>query len=72
MLPIAADIAVRGTRELATSAMPDAPVIDDTADPAPVRTRRRAQLARLLRAVADRLEPATPYPPTSPPTWGAT
>jgi hypothetical protein len=58
MLPIAAEIAVRLTREQAESAQPDAPVVDDT-PPAPrVRARRRLQLARMLRSLADRVEPA--------------
>ena len=57
MLPIAAEIAVRLTREQALSAMPDAPVVDDH-PPAPrTRTRRRLQLARMLRSLADRVEP---------------
>jgi hypothetical protein len=62
MLPIAADIAVRVTREQALSALPDAPVIDDT-PPAPrARVQRRLRLARVLRNLADRIEPASPCP----------
>ena len=63
MLPIASNIAVRVTREHALSAMPDAPVIDDTPPAAPARTRRRLQLAQVLRNLADRIEP-TPACPT--------
>jgi len=58
MLPIAAEIAVRLTREHAHSALPDAPVVDDRPPAPPVRTRRRLQLARMLRSLADRVEPA--------------
>ncbi len=58
MLPIAAEIAVRLTREQAQSALPDAPVIDDTPPTPRVRTRRRLQVARMLRSLADRIEPA--------------
>jgi hypothetical protein len=58
MLPIASEIAVRVTRDHAQSALPNAPVVDDT--PAPVRPRhhRRIQVAAVLRRLADRLEPA--------------
>lgn len=58
MLPIAAEIAVRLTREQALSAMPDAPVVDDRPPTRPTRTRRRLRLARMLRSLADRVEPA--------------
>jgi len=62
MLPIAAEIAVRLTREQALSALPDAPVIDDS-PPAPrVRASRRLQLAKVLRNLADRVEPASTCP----------
>ena len=62
MLPIAAEIAVRLTREQAHSALPDAPVVDDM-PPAPrVRTRRRLQIAQILRNLADRIEPAPTCP----------
>jgi len=65
MLPIAAEIAVRLTREQAQSALPDAPVVDDTPAPAPrVRARRRLQAARILRSLADRIEPAPACRPT--------
>jgi len=64
MLPIAAEIAVRLTREQAQSALPDAPVVDDT-PPAPrVRAPRRALAARVLRSLADRIEPAPACRPT--------
>ena len=65
MLPIAAEIAVRQTRAQALSAMPDAPVIDEAPPKPRVHTRRRLQLARLLRELADRIEPAAPCPPTT-------
>jgi hypothetical protein len=61
MLPIAAEIAVRLTREQAASALPDAPVVDDTPPPRRPRRRPRARLARVLRRLADRVEP-TPAP----------
>ncbi len=64
MLPIAAGIAIRHTRELAESALPGAPVVDDT----PARPRRslpRARFARALRRLADRLEPAPCPPPAA-------
>ncbi len=62
MLPIAAGIAVRATRERALSALPDAPVIDDTPPRAQARTQRRLLLAQVLRNLADRIEPAAPCP----------
>ena len=59
MLPIAAEIAVRLTREQAHSALPDATVIADMPPPTPrVRARHRLRLARTLRQLADRIEPA--------------
>jgi hypothetical protein len=58
MLPIAAEIAVRLTREQALSALPDAPVIDDSRPTPAALTRRRLRLARMLRTLADRVEPA--------------
>lgn len=62
MLPIESYIAVRATSDLAQSALPQAPV--RAADLASQREprRRRARTARLLRRVADRLEP----PPSGP------
>lgn len=59
MLPIASDLAVRATRSQAQSALPQAPVVDDVPMPrrAPRRTRTRTRAARVLRRVADRLEP---------------
>jgi hypothetical protein len=62
MLPMAAEIAVRLTREQALSALPDAPVIDDTPPPRRARPQRRLQLARMLRTLADRIEPAPACP----------
>jgi hypothetical protein len=60
--PIAAAIVRRVTEELATSALPDAPVRTEPADSGPRRTplapsplRRRS--ARLLAGVASRLDP---------------
>jgi hypothetical protein len=47
MLPIAADIAVRLTREQAQSALPDAPVVPD-----PVRARRQPRRRRSQRVTA--------------------
>jgi len=58
MLPIASEIAVRITREHAQSGLPNAPVIDDTPPPARPRHHRRLRVARALRHLADRLEPA--------------
>lgn len=59
MLPIAAEIAVRLTREQAESALPDAPIVDESPPTAPVRFRRRLRLAQMLRKLADRVEPAS-------------
>jgi hypothetical protein len=66
MLPIAAEIAVRMTRQQARSALPDAPVLPDEE---PGRSRASARMSRRLRAagllrhvaataarVADRIE----------------
>ncbi len=60
--PIAAELVVRGTRNLAQSALPDAPVIPD--DPPRVRRSRgrvtvplRAAAARRLRQLAGWVEP---------------
>ncbi|HWM00029.1 MAG TPA: hypothetical protein VNP20_22010 [Nocardioidaceae bacterium] len=58
MFPIATEIAVRVTRDHAQSALPDAPVIDDTVAPPRPRHERRIRVARALRRLADRLEPA--------------
>jgi hypothetical protein len=53
---IAGHLAIQQTRELARSALPDAPVRRQP-EPAPARPlRRRTALA--LRRLADRLEPA--------------
>lgn len=54
MQPIESYIAVPLTRDLARSALPDAPVLDASST---ARPRRRVRTARLLRRVADRLEP---------------
>lgn len=64
MLPIATGIAIRHTRELAESALPDAPVVDDTPPVRPRRSLPRTTFARALRRLADRLEPA-PCPPAA-------
>jgi hypothetical protein len=52
MMPQLFTIGIQLTRERATSAMPHAPVVDDT--PAAPRLRRGA--ARALRRVADRMD----------------
>lgn len=61
-LAIAADLAVRSTRRLAGSALPDAPVV---APHEPVRrgTRTRARLAAGLHRLATALEPRRPQAP---------
>ena len=68
--PIAADLAVRLTREQAWSARPDAPAVPSR--PArPRRHRTRARLATLLHGLAGVLEPAdraVPARQTSAPT----
>jgi hypothetical protein len=63
MLPIASDIAVRNTGTVASSALPNAPVVPD---PQPSEPRLRAALATFLRAsarrrarLADRIDPCT-------------
>lgn len=63
MLPIASHYAVRNTAEIATSALPDAPVVPD---PSPPESRLRLALAAFLRAstkrrsrLADRIDPCT-------------
>lgn len=63
MLPIASDIAVRNTIEIAASALPDGPV---SPDPPPRQPRLRIAIATLLRAsaqrrarLADRIDPCT-------------
>jgi hypothetical protein len=59
--PIAAQLAVRLTREQVLSARPDAPVVPDR--PRPERLRRvRATLAADLRRAAAWLEPADRCP----------
>jgi hypothetical protein len=57
MLPIESIIASRVSSDLARSALPDAPVLEDTASVRRRPQRRRVRTARLLRRVADRLEP---------------
>jgi hypothetical protein len=54
--PIAGWLVVRGTGDLARSALPDAPVIREPERVQSRRVRRRAALS--LRRLADRLEPA--------------
>ena len=54
--PITAQLAVRQTRDLARSALPDAPVRPEPEPVAARPLRRRTALA--LRRLADRLEPA--------------
>jgi hypothetical protein len=53
---ILASTALQQTRDLAHSALPDAPVRHDLDTPARRRPLRR-QAARTLRRLADRLEP---------------
>jgi hypothetical protein len=54
--PIAGNLATRHTRDLATSALPDAPVIPD---PRPIPRRPVRRIAALaLHRLADRLDPA--------------
>jgi hypothetical protein len=58
--PLAASIARRLTAEVATSALPDAPVrIEPTPRGRRVTPRLRRRSARLLVAVAGRLDPNT-------------
>jgi hypothetical protein len=64
MLPIASNIAARAVRNLAGSALPDAPALPD---PEPRNSRIRAGSAAFLRRsaqrrsrLADRLDPACP------------
>jgi hypothetical protein len=54
--PIAGWLVVRGTGDLARSALPDAPVIREPERVKSRRMRRRAAVS--LRRLADRLEPA--------------
>ncbi|MGH3366915.1 MAG: hypothetical protein ACRDOY_06915 [Nocardioidaceae bacterium] len=58
MLPIAAEIAEHLTREHAGSALPDAPIVDDTPPARRPRGQRRAMAAQALRRLADRVEPS--------------
>lgn len=69
MLPIAADIAVRLTREQAQSALPNAPVVSDPPRtprrPGPARSQRLAagalrRLAARSSGLADRLDRPVP------------
>lgn len=56
MLPIAADIAVRLTREQAQSALPDAPVVPDTPRrPRRLRTAPSTRSSRVAGLVAGAL-----------------
>lgn len=60
MFPIEGPIVTDVTRNLAHSALPDAPMVPDE----PPRVRRSRQtLARTLRSLADRLEPPRLEPP---------
>jgi hypothetical protein len=54
MFPIEGPLVADATRNLAHSALPGAPQVPDK--PAKVRRSRR-RIARMLRALADRLEP---------------
>jgi hypothetical protein len=54
--PITGWLVVRGTSDLARSALPDAPVVSEAEGVRSRRVRRRAALS--LRRLADRLEPA--------------
>jgi hypothetical protein len=63
MLPIASEIAVRNTTEIAAAALPAAPVLPD---PLPCQPRLRSAVAAFLRAsaqrrtrLADRIDPRT-------------
>jgi hypothetical protein len=63
MLPIASDIALSNTAPIASSALPDAPVVPD---PVPPEPRVRVAFATFLRAsarrrarLADRIDPCT-------------
>jgi hypothetical protein len=57
-LPIAADLAVRSTRALAGSALPDAPVVAPTAPRDRLGRRTRAGLAARLHRIATAIEPS--------------
>jgi len=61
--PLAASIVRRLTAEVATSALPDAPVRTAGAEPTPQRraatARLRGRSARLLVGLAGRLDPDT-------------
>lgn len=56
-LAIAADLAVRSTRTLAGSALPDAPVVEPPAPRDRLGRRTRAGLAARLHRVAAVIEP---------------
>ncbi|MGH3313219.1 MAG: hypothetical protein ACRDP3_21970 [Streptomyces sp.] len=56
MIPIEGSIVVDVTRREALSALPDAPVVADEHEPRAAGGRRMF-LARILRSLADRLEP---------------
>jgi hypothetical protein len=56
--PIAALVASERTRDLAGSALPDAPVRPAPNQPPPRSTRARGRAAAALRHVAARIEPA--------------
>ncbi|OEV06271.1 hypothetical protein K378_05295 [Streptomyces sp. Amel2xB2] len=55
MFPIEGPLIADATRDLAHSALPDAPVVPDEE---PRVRRSRQTLARTLRSLADRIEPS--------------
>lgn len=59
-LVIAADLAVKGTRAVAWSALPDAPVVEPPPERMALRLRTRATLASRLHRIATTLEPRRP------------
>jgi len=63
-LAIAADLAVRSTRRIAGSALPDAPVVEPR-ERVRSTTRTRARLAAVLHRVASALEPKRETAPAS-------
>jgi hypothetical protein len=56
-LAVAADLAVRSTRRIAGSALPDAPVLPTRPERVRPSTRVRARVASRLHRVAAALEP---------------
>ena len=57
MLPIAAQLVRTATRQQASSALPDAPVIQDSEERPATTPGGRRRVAAALRRTADRLEP---------------